>query len=203
MTTTNQVLKKVAGEGYKYGFVTDIESDTAPPGLNEDTVRFISEKKNDPDWMLEWRLKAFRYFMTLVDKSETPKWANIQHPPIDFQKIVYYAAPKSKEKLGSLDEVDPEILKTYEKLGISLNEQKLLAGVAVDAVFDSVSITTTFKKELGKKGIIFCSMSDAIQEHPDYCLPQRREYRHLLKIWKHHAVLIALIPDHDSQPRAR
>jgi len=167
MTTTNQVLKKVAGEGYKYGFVTDIESDTAPPGLNEDTVRFISEKKNDPDWMLEWRLKAFRYFMTLLEKSATPKWANVQHPPIDFQKIVYYAAPKVKEKLGSLDEVDPEILKTYEKLGISLNEQKLLAGVAVDAVFDSVSITTTFKKELGKKGIIFCSMSDAIQEHPE------------------------------------
>ena len=167
MAATNQLVKDVARQDYKYGFTTDVESETAPPGLNEDTVRFISEKKNEPEWMLEWRLKAYRYFMSLVDKEEIPRWAHVSYPPIDFQKIVYYAAPKTKEKLESLDQVDPEILKTYEKLGIPLQEQKRLAGVAVDAVFDSVSVATTFKAELAKKGIIFCSMSEAVQNHPD------------------------------------
>ena len=167
MTTANQVVKDVAKQEYKYGFVTDIESENAPPGLNEETVRFISAKKNEPEFMLEWRLKAFRHFMSLLDKEQVPEWANIHHPPIDFQKIIYYSAPKSKEKLESLDQVDPELLSTYEKLGIPLQEQKLLAGVAVDAVFDSVSIATTFKEELAKQGIIFCSMSEAIQNHPD------------------------------------
>jgi len=167
VTTTNQVVKDVAQQDYKYGFVTDVESDLAPRGLNEDTVRFISAKKNEPEWLLEWRLKAFRHFMTLVDKEQLPKWANIHHPPIDFQSIIYYAAPKIKEKLDSIDQVDPEILKTYEKLGIPLQEQKLLAGVAVDAIFDSVSIATTFKAELAKQGIIFCSMSEAVHNHPN------------------------------------
>jgi Fe-S cluster assembly protein SufB len=167
VTTANQVVKDVATQEYKYGFVTDIESENAPPGLNEETVRFISAKKNEPQFMLEWRLKAFRHFMSLLDKEQTPDWANIHHPPIDFQKIIYYSAPKSKEKLESLDKVDPELLKTYEKLGISLQEQKLLAGVAVDAIFDSVSIATTFKAELAKQGIIFCSMSEAIHDHPE------------------------------------
>ena len=166
MTTTNKVVKDVAAQEYKYGFVTEIESELAPIGLSEDTVRFISAKKNEPEWMLEGRLKAYKYFMTLVKKEQLPEWANIQYPAIDFQNIIYYAAPKPKNDLKSLDEVDPEILKTYEKLGIPLQEQKMLAGVAVDAVFDSVSIATTFKAELAKQGIIFCSMSEAIQEHP-------------------------------------
>ncbi len=167
MTTTNKVVKDVAAQEYKYGFVTEIESELAPIGLSEDTVRFISAKKNEPEWMLEGRLKAYKYFMTMVKKEQLPEWANIQYPAIDFQNIIYYAAPKPKSDLKSLDEVDPEILKTYEKLGIPLQEQKMLAGVAVDAVFDSVSIATTFKAELAKQGIIFCSMSEAIQEHPD------------------------------------
>jgi len=166
VTTTNKVVKDVAAQEYKYGFVTEIESELAPIGLSEDTVRFISAKKNEPEWMLEGRLKAYKYFMTLVKKEQLPEWANIQYPAIDFQNIIYYAAPKPKNDLKSLDEVDPEILKTYEKLGIPLQEQKMLAGVAVDAVFDSVSIATTFKAELAKQGIIFCSMSEAIQEHP-------------------------------------
>ncbi len=167
MATTNKVVHEVAEQQYNYGWVTDIESDIIPPGLNEDVVRFISAKKNEPEFMLEWRLKAFRHFMTLVENEQAPDWANIEFPKIDFQSISYYAAPKPKKELESLDEVDPELLKTYEKLGISLEEQKMLSGVAVDAVFDSVSIATTFKEELAKQGIIFCSMSEAIQNHPD------------------------------------
>ena len=167
MTTTNQVAHDIATQQYKYGWVTDIESEVAPPGLNEDIVRFISAKKNEPEFMLEWRLKAFRHFLTLLKDEQLPQWAHIHYPPIDFQNISYYAAPKTSEKLASLDEVDPELLNTYEKLGIPLQEQKRLAGVAVDAVFDSVSIATTFKVELAKQGIIFCSMSEAIQDHPD------------------------------------
>jgi len=167
LATTNKVVHEVAEQQYNYGWVTDIESDIIPPGLNEDVVRFISAKKNEPEFMLEWRLKAFRHFMTLVEDEQAPDWANIEFPKIDFQAISYYAAPKPKKELESLDEVDPELLKTYEKLGISLEEQKMLSGVAVDAVFDSVSIATTFKEELAKQGIIFCSMSEAIQNHPD------------------------------------
>ena len=167
MTTTNQVVKDVARQDYKYGFVTDVEEEVAPRGLNEDVVRFISAKKNEPEWMLKWRLKAYNYFLSLLDKEQIPGWANIDYPPIDFQNIIYYAAPKAMAKLESLDDVDPEILSTYEKLGIPLLEQKRLAGVAVDAVFDSVSIATTFKAELAKQGIIFCSMSEAIQDHSD------------------------------------
>lgn len=148
---------------YKYGFVSAIESDEAPRGLDEDTVRFISAKKNEPEWMLAWRLKAFRYWLTL----EEPDWANVHHPPINYQDIIYYSAPKKKPVLDSMDEVDPELKLTFEKLGISLDEQKRLSGVAVDAVIDSVSIATTFKKQLGEQGIIFCPISEAIQEHPD------------------------------------
>jgi Fe-S cluster assembly protein SufB len=166
-STENDKVQKAVDQAYKYGFSTSIEEETSPRGLNEDTVRFISAKKNEPAWMLEWRLRAFRHFLSLLDKQQLPKWANIHHPAIDFQNMIYYAAPKTKEKLESLDQVDPEILKTYEKLGIPLEEQKMLSGVAVDAVFDSVSIITTYKKELAKQGIIFCSMSEAIQNHPD------------------------------------
>src|ERR1043166_875000 len=148
---------------YKYGFVTEIEADEAPKGLSEDIVKFISAKKNEPQWMLEWRLKAYRHWL----KMEEPKWANIKYPPIDYQDIIYYSAPTQKVKPNSLDEIDPELRRTFEKLGISLSEQKRLTGVAVDAVFDSVSIGTTFKTQLKEKGIIFCSMSEAVQEHPD------------------------------------
>ncbi len=167
MTASNQVVKDVAAQEYKYGFVTDVESEVAPPGLTEDTVRFISAKKDEPEWMLEGRLKAFNYFKGLVNKDQVPKWANLRHNPINFQEIIYYSAPKQKITLDNLEEVDPEILKTYERLGIPLQEQKRLAGVAVDAVFDSVSIATTFQAELAKKGIIFCSMSEAVRNHPD------------------------------------
>jgi Fe-S cluster assembly protein SufB len=174
MTTTNETVyesnkavKDIARQAYKYGFVTDIEADTAPPGLNEEIIRFISAKKNEPDWMLEWRLRAYRFWQSQLDKGQVPGWANIKHAPIDFQKIIYYSAPKSKEKLKSLDEVDPELLRTFEKLGIPLEERKMLAGVAVDAVFDSVSVATTFKAKLAELGIIFCSFSEAIQNHPD------------------------------------
>lgn len=148
---------------YKYGFVTEIEADEAPKGLNEDIIRFISAKKNEPEWMLEWRLKAFRQWL----KMEEPKWANIRYDPIDYQDIIYYSAPKQKIKPQSLDEIDPELRRTFEKLGISLLEQKRLTGVAVDAVIDSVSIATTFKDQLAEQGIIFCSISEAIQQHPD------------------------------------
>lgn len=158
-----QLIEEVTSSEYKYGFVTDIETDDAPMGLSEDIVRFISRKKEEPEWMLEWRLKAYRAWL----KMETPEWAKVNFPKINFQDIIYYSAPKQKVQLDSLDDVDPELLKTFEKLGISLEEQKRLTGVAVDAVIDSVSVKTTFSKTLKEKGIIFCSMSEAIQEYPD------------------------------------
>jgi Fe-S cluster assembly protein SufB len=148
---------------YKYGFVTNIESDEAPKGLDESTVRFISAKKNEPEWMLQWRLKAFQQWLNMKE----PNWANIDYPPINYQDIIYYSAPKQKVTVDSLDDIDPELRATFEKLGISLNEQKRLSGVAIDAVIDSVSIATTFKTQLAEQGIIFCSMSEAIREHPE------------------------------------
>ena len=166
-TETNKVVKDVAAQDYKYGWVTDIEQESAPPGLTEETVRWISAKKNEPEFMLEWRIKAFHHFMKLLEREQIPTWANVHYPPIDFQAISYYAAPRETPSYDSLDEVDPEILKTYEKLGIPLQEQKRLAGVAVDAIFDSVSIATTFKETLAKQGIIFCPMSEAIRDYPD------------------------------------
>src|SRR5512136_2936931 len=150
-------------DAYKYGFFTDIESEKAPKGLNEDIVRFISAKKNEPEWLLEWRLRAFAAWKTM----EEPRWAAVKYPPIDYQDSYYYAAPKEKVGPKSLDEVDPELLKTYAKLGIPLREQERLTGVAVDAVFDSVSVATTFKGKLKEMGVIFCSLSEAIREHPD------------------------------------
>lgn len=156
-------LHELANREYKYGFVTEIEADTVPPGLNEDVIRLISAKKEEPQFMLDWRLKAFRHWQTMVE----PKWANVSYPPIDYQAIRYYSAPKMKSKPKSLDEVDPELLATYEKLGIPLRERELLAGVAVDAVFDSVSVATTFREKLAELGIIFCSFSDAVRNHPD------------------------------------
>ncbi len=167
MTTGNRAVKEAASQSYQYGWVTLIESDTAPRGLTEDTIRWISAKKNEPEFLLEWRLKAYRHFMTLLQKEQLPEWANVHYPSIDFQDIIYYSAPKAREKLNSLDEVDPELLKTYEKLGIPLQERKRLAGVAVDAIFDSVSVATTFKEELAKHGVIFCSFSEAVQNHPE------------------------------------
>ena len=163
MSTEQNTIEELANKEYKYGFVTDIEADTAPRGLTEDTIRFISAKKDEPDWLLQWRLKAYRHWLTM----EEPKWPNVHYPTIDFKDIIYYSAPKKKPTLKSLDEVDPELLKTYEKLGISLAEQQRLSGVAVDAVFDSVSVATTFKEKLGELGIIFCSMSEAVKNHPD------------------------------------
>ncbi|MFZ2322437.1 MAG: Fe-S cluster assembly protein SufB [Ignavibacteriaceae bacterium] len=162
-TTETQEIEELANKEYKFGFVTDIDADTLPKGLNEDIIRQLSAKKNEPEWMTEWRLKAYRHWLTM----EEPKWPNVKYPPIDYQKISYYSAPKSAPKYKSLDEVDPELLDTYKKLGISLDEQKFLAGVAVDAVFDSVSVATTFKEKLNELGIIFCSFSEAIREHPD------------------------------------
>ena len=159
----DQLLEEVTGSEYKYGFYTDIESDKADAGLSEDVIRMISAKKNEPEWMLDWRLDAFRKW----EKMTEPKWANIHYPAPDFQGISYYSAPKKKKTLDSLDEVDPELLKTFEKLGISLDEQKRLTGVAMDVVVDSVSVATTFKATLAEKGIIFCSISEAIQEHPE------------------------------------
>ncbi len=158
-----QLLQEVTGSEYKYGFYTNIESDKAPPGLNEEIIRFISAKKNEPEWMTDWRLDAFRKW----EKMKEPNWANVNYSSPDFQAISYYAAPKKKKQLDSLDEVDPELLKTFEKLGISLDEQKRLSGVAMDVVVDSVSVKTTFKEKLSELGIIFCSISEAIQEHPD------------------------------------
>ena len=159
--TINQV--KSTTDKYKYGFSTKIEVDKAPKGLNEDIIRFISQKKDEPKWMLDWRLEAFKKWK----RMEKPNWAKVSFPDIDFQDIYYYAAPKAKKKLNSLDEVDPELLKTYEKLGIPLNEQKMLSGVAVDAVFDSVSVATTFREKLSEVGVIFCPISEAIKNHPD------------------------------------
>jgi len=159
----DDILQQVTTSEYKYGFVTQIESDDAPKGLSEDIVRFISGKKNEPEWLLEWRLKAYRHWLTM----EEPTWPNVDYPPINYQDIIYYSAPKQKLAPNSLDEIDPELRRTFEKLGISLQEQKRLTGVAVDAVIDSVSVATTFKDELAKQGIIFCSMSEAVQEHPE------------------------------------
>ena len=159
----DDILKEITSAEYKYGFVTDIESDQAPKGLNEDIIRFISAKKNEPDWLLEWRLKAYRQWTQM----EEPSWAHIHYEKPKFQDIIYYSAPKKKPNLDSLDEVDPELLKTFEKLGISLEEQKRLTGVAVDVVMDSVSVKTTFQDTLAELGIIFCSFSEAVQKHPD------------------------------------
>lgn len=159
-----QTIDKMVKQPYKYGFVTDIEYDEFPRGLNEDIIREISRRKNEPEFMLEFRLKAFRHWQTL---EEPHHWANITYPKLDYQDIIYYSAPKKPEKKGSLDEVDPKLLETYEKLGIPLSEQKMLAGVAVDAVFDSVSITTTFKEKLAEAGVIFCPISEAIQKYPE------------------------------------
>ena len=163
MTEEDKILQEVTTTDYKYGFVTDIDSDTINKGLNEDVIRLISMKKNEPDWLLEWRLDAFRKFQKMTE----PDWANVTYDKPDLQSISYYSAPKPKKTLESLDEVDPELLKTFEKLGISLEEQKRLTGVAVDIVVDSVSVATSFKEKLGELGIIFCSISEAIQEHPE------------------------------------
>jgi len=157
------VLEKTVSSDYKYGFVTDIETDVVPKGLNEDVIRLISHKKNEPEWLLQWRLKAYRHWL----KMEEPTWPNVHYPKIDFQDIIYYAAPKKKPQLSSMDEVDPELRKTFDKLGISLSEQKRLTGVAVDVVMDSVSVATSFREQLAGIGVIFCSMSEAIQHHPD------------------------------------
>jgi Fe-S cluster assembly protein SufB len=159
----DDILEQVTSSEYKYGFVTQIEADEAPIGLSEDTVRFISAKKNEPTWMLDYRLKAYRHWLTM----EEPTWPNVTYPKINFQDIIFYSAPKQKISPKSLDEIDPELRETFEKLGISLNEQKRLTGVAVDAVMDSISVATTFKEELSKVGVIFCSMSEAVQEHPE------------------------------------
>jgi Fe-S cluster assembly protein SufB len=159
----NYEVEQLANREYKWGFVTDIEADSVPPGLSEDVIRVISAKKKEPEFMLEWRLRSYRHWLTMVE----PTWANVSYPPVDFNSIIYYSAPKPKKQLQSLDEVDSEILETFNKLGISLEEQKRLSGVAVDAVFDSVSVATTFKSELAKHGIIFCSFSEAVQNHPD------------------------------------
>jgi Fe-S cluster assembly protein SufB len=158
-TQTFDAVRAISGAGYKYGFVTDIEAEQAPPGLNEDIVAFISAKKGEPRWLLDWRLEAFRAWQ----KMESPNWAKLRLSPIDYQAATYYSAPKRKDAPKSLDEVDPELLKTYEKLGIPLHERAALAGVAVDAVFDSVSVATTFKAELAKHGIIFCSFGEAVR----------------------------------------
>ncbi|HZY11054.1 MAG TPA: Fe-S cluster assembly protein SufB, partial [Bacteroidota bacterium] len=163
MSTETNTIEQLATREYKYGFVTEIEAETIPKGLNEDIVRMISEKKSEPDWMLQWRLKAYRHWLTMKE----PSWANIKYDPIDYQNIIYYSSPKQKKGPNSLSEVDPVLLKTYEKLGIPLAEQELLAGVAVDAVFDSVSVATTFKEKLKELGIVFCSFSEAVQEHPE------------------------------------
>ena len=160
----NESVNELVNSEYKYGFVTDIEADTVPRGLNEDIIRLISKKKNEPDFMLESRLKAYRHWLTL---KEEPTWQNFTYPPIDYQSIFYYSAPKKKPTLNSLDEVDKELLDTYEKLGISITEQKRMTGVAVDAIFDSVSVATTFSEQLSKLGIVFCSFSEAVQKHPD------------------------------------
>ncbi len=163
MSTETNTIEELTNKEYKYGFITDIEADVAPRGLNEDIIKFISHKKNEPEWLLEWRLKAFRHWLTM----EEPTWPNVHYPKINYQDIIYYSAPKKKKELKSLEEVDPELLNAYDKLGISLREQERLSGVAVDAVFDSVSVATTFKGKLSELGIIFCSFSEAVQNHPD------------------------------------
>jgi Fe-S cluster assembly protein SufB len=163
MSTEINQLEELASREYKYGFVTDIESDALPRGLSEDIIRLISAKKREPEFMMEWRLKAFRAWQTMTE----PHWSNVSYPPIDYQDIVYYSAPKAKGKSKNIEDVDPELLRTYEKLGIPLQERQLLAGVAVDAVFDSVSVATTFKGKLADMGVIFCSFSEAVREHPE------------------------------------
>src|SRR5688572_22329958 len=171
MPTTDAEIAELASQEYRWGFVTDIEADSAPAGLNEDIVRFISHKKGEPDWMLRWRLKAYRHWLTM---EEPRHWARVHYPPIDYQGTIYYSAPKARSTAKSLDEIDPELLRTYDKLGIPLREREVLLGiespdramVAVDAVFDSVSVATTFKKTLAEKGIIFCSFSEAVRDHP-------------------------------------
>ena len=163
MSKDTEILEELTSSEYKYGFESNIEADSAPKGLNEDIIRFISSKKNEPEWMLEWRLKAYRHWLTIKE----PKWPNVSYPEINYQDIIYYSAPKQKVAPKSLDEVDPELRETFEKLGISLDEQKRLTGVAVDAVIDSVSVATTFKDKLAELGIIFCSFSEAVQEHPE------------------------------------
>jgi Fe-S cluster assembly protein SufB len=164
MSASTKTLQELTQRGYEFGFVTDIEQETLPPGLNEDVVRFISAKKQEPEWMLEWRLEAYRKWLTMAE----PDWAKVRYPKIDYQSISYFAAPKSdKDRPKSLDEVDPKLLETYEKLGIPLHERAALAGVAVDAVFDSVSVATSYKAKLAEKGIIFCSFSEAVREHPE------------------------------------
>lgn len=160
---STDILDDFTSQEYKYGFYTDVEAESTPPGLNEEIIATISKKKGEPQWMLDWRLKAYKRWCQMKE----PHWAFVEYPPIDYQSVVYYSAPKKAQALKSLDEVDPEILKTYEKLGIPLHEQKALSGVAVDAVFDSVSVVTTFKKQLEEVGVIFCSMSEAIQNHPE------------------------------------
>ena len=159
----NQELKEIAGQEYQYGWTSNIESDSIPKGLSEDVIRLIASKKNEPEWMLEWRLKAYRHWLTLQE----PTWANITYEPVDYDDIIYYAAPKAKKKLGSMDEVDPEIRRTFEKLGIPLEEQKRLSNVAVDAVLDSASVATTYQEKLADAGVIFCSFSEAVRNHPD------------------------------------
>src|SRR5947199_411282 len=163
MVSKSVLQEQMAKQEYKYGFVSDLDEDTAPKGLNEDIVRLISRKKNEPEWFLEWRLRAYRHWLTMKE----PKWSNVTYPPINYQDIIYYAAPKPKKPVNSLEDVDPEIRNLYAKLGIPLQEQERLAGVAVDAVLDSVSVATTFKDRLAELGIIFCSFSEAVQEHPD------------------------------------
>jgi Fe-S cluster assembly protein SufB len=167
MSTNVDTIRDLAQREYKWGFITDISEDRISKGLNEDVIRVISAKKEEPEFMLEWRLKAYRHWASLEKSQAEPKWANVEYPPINYQDIVYYSAPKQKIKLDSLDQLDPEILRTYEKLGIPLQEQKMLAGVAVDAVFDSVSVATTFKAKLAEKGIIFCSFSEAVRNYPE------------------------------------
>jgi Fe-S cluster assembly protein SufB len=167
MSSTVNQINDLTQQEYKWGFITSIDEDRLPPGLNEDIVRAIAIKKGEPEFMVEWRLKAYRYWAQLEQKQAEPKWANVKYPPIDYQALSYYSAPKQKKELKSLEEVDPEILDTYAKLGIPLHEQKLLAGVAVDAVFDSVSVATTFKAKLAEAGVIFCSFSEAVKNHPE------------------------------------
>jgi Fe-S cluster assembly protein SufB len=163
MSTSTQTIEQLASREYKHGFVTEIEQDAVPRGLNEDVIRLISAKKDEPAWLLDWRLKAYRTWLTMRE----PTWGNVKYGPIDYQNIIYYAAPKKRPALTSLDEVDPEIRRTFEKLGIPLEEQKLLTGVAVDAIFDSVSVATTFKEKLAELGVTFCSFSEAVQNHPE------------------------------------
>ena len=163
MSTSTETIEQLATREYKYGFYTDVEAETIPKGLNEDVVRMISAKKQEPEWLLQWRLKAFRLWQTMKE----PTWHNVKYDPINYQDIVYYSAPKKKKALNSLDEMDPEVKRTFDKLGIPIDEQKMLAGVAVDAVFDSVSVATTFRERLASVGIIFCSFSEAVREHPE------------------------------------